>query len=1165
MNAPAPTSHNDTVPRLYGVPAQAEALALAELLKEHPSIIHISEHDRQMDMLHAALQFFVPAIPLLRFAAWDTMPYDRVSPRASVMAERMTTLSQLANGNIGPPCIILTTAAAILQKLPPQEMMKKALLTIEKGKDFPQQRFIQYLIHSGYHRVSKAMETGEFAQRGGIIDIIPPGSTQGFRIDWFGDEVESIRSFDPLSQVSDAHTTSITLHPVSEVLLTEDTVQRFRQRYRDLFGAISKEDPLYESISSMQSYAGMEHWLPLFYEKTNTLLHYCPPGTALAWNAETATAMEDRTESILDYYDARKEALGVSKNKSMFSAAAPYHAVPPEQAFILQADWELIAIKTACIQFVPFSAPSGSERDMGYKPQLRFGTGKHDGNPFEQLKDFLATATPKTTLLACYSEGSRERLFTLMSEHGFTCLKLSGWQNHKTEGGVIGLVVLPIPHGFETRETRIFSEQDLLGERISRTSKRKKQSDVFMQEAASFNEGELVVHKEHGIGRFEGLVTVDVNNTRHDCLKLVYEGDDKLFLPVENIDMVSRYGDEEEGTRLDKLGGTAWQLRKAKLKQRIQIAAEALLKTAAQRRLRKGEVISAPGTYHEFTTRFPYAETEDQERSINEVIDDLQRGTPMDRLICGDVGFGKTEVALRAAFIAVANTEKKMQVAIITPTTLLARQHYRNFCQRFDGFDITIRQLSRMVSSKEQKDTRERLVKGEVDIVIGTHALLSKQTQFKNLGLLIVDEEQHFGVGQKEKLKELKAGVHVLTLSATPIPRTLQMALTGVRDLSLITTPPVDRLAIRSFVMPFDPVTVREAIQREIHRGGQCFVVTPRIKYMAELKAQLKELVPDARMATAHGQMAATELDKVMNEFYDGKFDILLSTAIIESGLDIPTANTIIIHNAHLFGLAQLYQMRGRVGRGKHRAYAYFLLPHHRELTRNATRRLEVMNTLDTLGAGFTLASHDMDIRGFGNLVGEEQSGHIREVGVELYQHMLEEAVDKLKRGGNTEADELKETAGDWSPQINLGVSVLIPEFYIEDLSLRMGLYRRAAYLASEEEIGSFAAELTDRFGDIPSETQMFIATLGIKILCKQAGIERIDVGPKGAVIAFRNNAFSNPMALLDYIGKNSRTLRARPDNKIVFTHTWSNSDDMLADIKERVGDIAGLLRSGQE
>ena len=1168
-------------PTLFaGVPTGSEAMVLSDLLygrttlgQKQASILHISVHDRNLEMIAEGLEFFAPDVEILRFPAWDCMPYDRTSPLPSIMAERMRVLATLAAGAANKPRIILTTANAVLQKLPPKSLMKEIVFAIEKGKPLIVDKLMHYLAAQGYRRNGKAMEPGEFAVRGGIIDIMPSGMSEGVRIDLFGNEIESIRNYDPLTQLTQGTRDKLLLYPMSEVLLNDKTIEHFREEYRALFGAVHKDDPLYESISSGQNYTGMEHWLPLFYERMESLFDYCPDALVTLDN-EAETAIEERFESILDYYEARKNALKTSSAKNSFASGAVYNPVPPEQAFIMAQPWESALAARNCALFSPFTEmpDAGNVIQLGYKPCIRFVQGQADRTPFDQLKSRIDTASGlgKATILACFTSGSRERLQTLLMERNFHCLTIEQWKNNKdVKGKSIGLALLPLENGFETDKYVVLSEQDVLGERITRAKPKKKKSDVFLAESAIFNEGELVVHKEHGIGRFEGLITLTVSGAAHDCLKIIYADEDKLFLPVENIDMVSRFGMEEEGVKLDKLGGASWQARKAKLKQRITIAAEALLKIAAERLVKQGVVMETPvGTYDDFCARFPYVETEDQARAISETLEDLYSGKPMDRLICGDVGFGKTEVALRAAFVAASNAEDKRQVAVIAPTTLLARQHYRNFRARFEGFPVVVRQLSRMVPTKEQKATREGLADGAVDIVIGTHALFSKQVQFKNLGLMIVDEEQHFGVVQKEKLKEMRSNVHVLTLSATPIPRTLQMALTGVRDLSLITTPPVDRLAVRSFVMPFDPVVIREAIMREMHRSGKCFLVTPRIKDMAELKLHISELVPEAKIATAHGQMTPGDLDTIMNDFYDGKYDILLSTAIIESGLDIPTANTMIIHNAHLFGLSQLYQMRGRVGRGKIRAYAYFLLPHRRQLSKNATRRLEVMQTLDTLGAGFTLASHDMDIRGFGNLVGEEQSGHIREVGVELYQQMLEEAVASL-RSGQMSVDSGQElstahyqTSTDWSPQINLGISVMIPETYVGDLQLRLGLYRRIADMSEEADINSFAAELVDRFGEMPEEVQHLIDTLSIKLLCKSAGIERIDVGPKGAVMTFHNNVFSHPEALLKFVDRNPRTLKARGDQKLVFTYEWKIMGEKIGVIKKLVADIANLKKT---
>ena len=1173
---------------LSGVPASAQALALSRLIEGSlsplpapHSVLHIAASDRVLESLAQALAFFSPNTEILTFPAWDTMPYDRSSPQPVLMAARMKILGILAApNNSKKPRIILTTASAILQKLPPRKIMQQVAFIIKRDEKLKQDALIAYLIEQGYRRAGKAMESGEFALRGGIIDIIPSGMSDGVRIDLFGDEVESLKPFDPMTQLSAGSIEQLILFPMSEVLLNEENITRFRAGYRDLFGAVSKENPLYEAISQGTSHAGMEHWLPLFYDHTDSLLDYCSDAL-ITLDSEVQTAISERQESILDYYEARKTAISATSKKNSFVGGSIYHPILPDSFFIMKDAWEKTLDSRDNLAFSPFNeVVSANSISLKLRPTLRFVQGQADNSPFMQLK--TQTEKGKAIMLACFSQGTRERLQTLLMEHAFHSIRIEEWRDHKNiKGKTIGLAVLPLEQGFETENLYIFSEQDVLGERITRATKKKKTSDVFLQEASNFAEGDFVVHKDHGIGRFEGLITLEISGALHDCLKLVYAGDDKLFLPVENIEMVSRFGLDEENTQLDKLGGASWQNRKARLKQRIKIAAIALLKIAAERLVKQANVIDTQAvSYDDFCARFPYVETEDQARAITDVLEDLRSGKPMDRLVCGDVGFGKTEVALRASF-AVAQAEDDglritddkyseslsssvichqssgYQVALVCPTTLLARQHFRNFRERFSGFPIIVRQLSRMVTAKDQKDTKEKLESGEVNIVIGTHALLSKQIKFKKLGLVIVDEEQHFGVGQKERLKELKSDVHVLTLSATPIPRTLQMALTGVRDLSLITTPPVDRLAIRSFVMPFDPVIIREAMMRELHRGGKCFVVTPRIKYIADLKLQITELVPEAKIAVAHGQLTPTELDSIMNDFYDGKYDVLISTAIIESGLDIPTANTMIIHNAHLFGLAQLYQMRGRVGRGKTRAYAYFLLPHHRELTKNATKRLEVMQTLDTLGAGFTLASHDMDIRGFGNLVGEEQSGHIREVGIELYQQMLEEAVAALRADDREQMTDDKDT--DFSPTINLGISVLIPEDYVNDLQLRLGLYRRVAGMNTEDEINSFAAELVDRFGDMPEEVAHLITTLNLKLMCKKVGVERIDTGAKGAVISFHNNYFAKPEALLKHIERNPKRLKFRPDQKLVFTHEFKDLNEKVSAIKKLLLELIGF------
>jgi transcription-repair coupling factor (superfamily II helicase) len=714
-------------------------------------------------------------------------------------------------------------------------------------------------------------------------------------------------------------------------------------------------------------------------------------------------------------------------------------------------------------------------------------------------------------------------------------------------------VVLPLESGFETEALAVISETDILGDRLARPRRRRRATN-FLAEASALTPGDLVVHIDHGIGRYAGLKTLDVQGAPHDTLELHYGAEAKLYLPVENIDLLTRYGAESEGVQLDRLGGAAWQARKAKAKERLREMAEGLIRIAAERATKASEVMEPPhGVFDEFCARFPYEETDDQLAAIGDVLADLAAGKPMDRLICGDVGFGKTEVALRAAFV-VAMCGK--QVAVVAPTTLLARQHYKTFTERFEGWPVRVRRLSRLVPSREAAETREALKAGEVEIVIGTHAILSKQVAFKALGLVIVDEEQHFGVKHKEKLKELRADVHVLTLTATPIPRTLQMSLSGIREMSIIATPPVDRLTVRTYITPWDPVVVREALLREKYRGGQAYYVAPRVHDLPALEKFLREQVPEIRFAVGHGQLAPTQLEDVMSAFYDGQYDVLLSTTIVESGLDIPTANTLIIHRADMFGLAQLYQLRGRVGRAKARAFAYLTTPLEKPITLSAEKRLKVLQSLDSLGAGFQLASHDLDIRGGGNLLGEEQSGHIREIGVELYQQMLEDAVGELKTRAGAE-DQVPDRG--WSPQINTGAAVLIPEDYVPDLNVRLSLYRRLSDAEQAQDREALAAELIDRFGPLPPEAGQLLKVVAIKGLCREANVAKIDVGPKGAVVSFRDDNFKNPANLIQFVQKNQVAWRVRPDNKVVVKGEWETPEQRLNAAEKVLTELARL------
>jgi transcription-repair coupling factor (superfamily II helicase) len=765
-------------------------------------------------------------------------------------------------------------------------------------------------------------------------------------------------------------------------------------------------------------------------------------------------------------------------------------------------------------------------------------------------------AQRKKVTVALWSEGSRERMAHVLADHKLpNTVSVGAWRTvQATPRNEVTLAIVGMEAGFETDNVAVISEQDILGDRLVRPRRANRKLENFISEVTSLSTGDLVVHVDHGIGRFIGLQTLDVAGAPHDCLELHYANETKLFLPVENIELLSRFGSEQAGVELDRLGGSGWQARKAKLKKRIQEIAGDLIKVAAERMLHEAPKLPVPaGTYDEFCARFPYDETEDQLTAIDATLKDLEVGRPMDRLICGDVGFGKTEVALRAAFAAALEGK---QVAVVVPTTLLARQHTRTFTERFKGFPVNVAQASRLVPAKELTQVKKGIADGAIDIVVGTHALLGKAIKFKDLGLLVVDEEQHFGVAHKERLKKLRSEVHVLTLSATPIPRTLQLALTGVRELSIIASPPVDRLAVRTFVAPFDTLMVREALLREHYRGGQAFYVCPRIDDLAEAKEFLDKHVPEMKVAVAHGQMPPTVIEDIMSAFYDGKYDILLSTTIVESGLDIPNANTLIVHRADMFGLAQLYQLRGRVGRSKLRAYALFTLPAQRKITPQAERRLKVLQSLENLGAGFQLASHDLDIRGSGNLLGEEQSGHIKEVGFELYQSMLEEAITNLKAGLTTPV------ADRWSPQITLGMPVLIPDDYVADLSVRLSLYRRLGDLDNEEDIENFGAELRDRFGALPDEVRYLFKVAAIKNYCRRANVGKVDAGPKGVVLTFRDNSFAYPDRLVNFIREQGPAARVRPDMKVVFFEDWSDADERVKGTTDILRQLASLAES---
>jgi transcription-repair coupling factor (superfamily II helicase) len=1158
---------NRTPVTLAHVPAGAEPLVIAEMARAGQAVAYVVSDGQRMGDIAQALAFVAPEIPVLQLSAWDCLPYDRVSPSTEAAARRISALTSLIGYQAKPhPAIALVSVNAMLLKAPPVSVIDGLGFTAKAGSQVGMDAIITRLAANGFERVSTVREVGEFAVRGGILDVYVPGAQEPLRLDFFGNTLESVRSFDPATQRTTGQAKTLDLNPMSEVTLTPETISRFRTNYLALFGAATRDDALYQAISEGRRYAGMEHWLPLFYDKLDTAFDYLK-GFSFITDHLVAEAAAERSAQIKDHYEARRHA-GEQSGKGQ---GTPYKPVAPDSLYLDASEVMARIDALHGIRMTPFDEPETSDRrvvTLQAKPGPRWARrveeARQAGSADDERENLFATASRhiankradgKRVLVTGWSEGSLDRLLQVLSEHGLARIKRIEKLDDilKLAKGEAAAAILPLEQGFETGDLVVIGEQDILGDRLVRRARRKKRGSDYISEVAGLEEGAIVVHAEHGIGRFVGLKIIEAMGAPHDCLELHYAGDAKLYLPVENIELLSRYGSEGTEVTLDKLGGVAWQARKAKLKKRLLDMAGGLIRIAAERRMRSAPVLTTPeGLYDEFAARFPYDETEDQMNAIEAVRGDLGEGQPMDRLVCGDVGFGKTEVALRAAFVAAMNG---VQVALVVPTTLLARQHYKTFAERFRGLPIRVAQASRLVGAKELALTKGEIASGKCDIVIGTHALLGSSIKFANLGLLIIDEEQHFGVKHKERLKELKSDIHVLTLSATPIPRTLQLAMTGVRELSLITTPPVDRLAVRTFISPFDALTIRETLLREHYRGGQSFYVCPRIADLEDVSAFLQSEVPELKVATAHGQMPPGQLDDIMNAFYDGQYDVLLSTTIVESGLDVPRANTLIVHRADMFGLAQLYQLRGRVGRSKVRAFALFTLPANRMIAPMAERRLKVLQSLDELGAGFQLASHDLDLRGAGNLLGEEQSGHIKEVGFELYQQMLEEAVAELKG-----EDEVRDTG--WSPQIFVGTPVMIPEDYVPDLHLRLGLYRRLGEITDLSEIDDFGAELIDRFGPMPTEVQHLLKIVYIKALCRTANVEKLDAGPKGVVVQFRDKQFPNPAGLVQHIARLGNQAKIRPDHSVVFIRELPTPEKRLGGAAVIMNKLAEIVKA---
>ena len=1128
------------------IPEGSEPLLINEISENLDNNILIIARDlKRYQQLKDGLEFFLNKDVLL-YPQWDCVPYDRISPNKLITSKRLETLSRLSNEK-NKSKIILTTIQASCQRTLSLDEVKNKFISLKPGEVIDINNLVNFFVSNGYEKTPTVREHGEFSVRGGIIDFYSP-LNKPIRLDLFGNTIDSIKSFDLISQRSLELLKEIFVYPASEIILNDKTIENFRVNFNKKFGSQKEKVKIYDSISEGISYPGMEHWLPFFYNKTGSIFDYIDKPIILLDHLYDSS-LEDFLETVNDHFQSRKD---YDDNK-LSKVENKYFSIEPSNLYQNKEEYNKNLYSRNCIRISPFKKPNAI--NLNGKASTKYSnikSNRNDSSSYENLKSDILDFTKKNKkiIIACSSLGSSERVAKILINNGI----LSNFKNLESFKNIdqknIYLTVLNLNSGFHFDDYIFISEQDIFGEKFYRPRIIRK-AENFIREISSVMPGDAVVHVDHGIGRFENLSTLEINNAKHECLLIKYANDDKLYLPVENIEVLSRYGSDISDEMLDKLGGISWTTRKENLKKKIKFLAEELISVAAKRQLSKAEMFNVPEDfYEEFCSRFSFEETNDQLNAINDVLNDLEKGLPMDRLICGDVGFGKTEIALRASFLAAMSGK---QVSILAPTTLLARQHYETFKDRFKGFPINVFELSRLTPKKDS--VIKSINSGSCDIVIGTHSLLGEKINFSDLGLLIIDEEQHFGVKHKEKIKKLRDNVHVLTLTATPIPRTLQLAMTGVRDLSIIASPPIDRRAIETYVFPNDPLVVKEALLRERHRGGQSFYVVPRISDIEDIEEYFKEFIPEINYITVHGQMPSKQIEDRINDFYMGSYDVLISTTIIESGLDIPNANTLIIHRSDMFGLSQLYQIRGRVGRSKVKAYAYLTYKEHKKLGKKALKRLEVLQSLDSLGAGFNLASYDLEIRGSGNLLGEEQSGQIKEVGIELYQNMLEETIDELK---NTTQ---KNKNNQWSPKISLPLSILIPEDYISDLTIRMEIYKRLSSIILEEEIDEIAAELIDRFGSLPQEVETLIDTIGLKNLCKKTNIEKIDCGNNGFLISFKNNTFSNPVELIKYINNKKNYISIRSDQRL-FVKFKEQKENLIDYIKSIVNDFLKMIEN---
>ena len=1126
--------------RLIGA---STALAAAELARQSDRLIVVlAEDPRHADQLEAEIRFFGgDEIPVSHFVEWETLPWDSFSPHQDIISQRLKVLGALPAMQDG---IVVASAPALLQRLPPTDYVAARSLSLKSGQSLDRDEFTGTLAASGYYRVPQVAEHGEFAVRGSLIDVFPMGADRPLRIDFFDDDIESLRYFSPDTQLSGEVVERIEILPAREVPLDEDAVRYFRDRYRERFEGQPGKSRVYREISDGIAHGGIEYYLPLFFDETATFLDYLP--------GDSVVLLPDGIDSVFAQMqaeiDERWELCRLDTERPILSAAETFLSIDDVNNRL--AGFSRVRYSTRSL-----AETSGSVNfETRMPPALKIEARYEDAAG--ALMQFLGSFDGRV-LFTTDSPGRREQVYELLANRGLDLARFDSWHSFAAAEKRVGVAVAPVDNGvlLPAAGVALISEQQLFGERAKPRQRRRRAErdpETIIRQLNDLDEGSAVVHEEYGVGRYRGLVTLEAGGILAEFLHLDYADGDKLYVPVHALDLISRYtGASAENAPLHRLGSDQWAKAKRRAIKRIRDVAAELLDVYARRAARPGHSFSwTESDYRAFEAGFPFDLTEDQARTIEDVLEDLESDQPMDRVVCGDVGFGKTEVALRATFAAVHGGK---QVAILVPTTLLAQQHGQNFQDRFADWPVRVEVLSRFQGTRQVKDILDGLRSGAVDVVIGTHRLLQHTRDIKDVGLVIIDEEHRFGVRHKEAIKSLRSQVDVLTLTATPIPRTLNMALGGLREMSLITTPPAERLSVKTFVSEWNDVVVREACLREIKRGGQVYFIHNRVEDIGRIEQQLEKLVPEASIRIGHGQMRERDLEQVMLDFYHRRFNVLLCTTIVESGIDVPTANTIIINRADRFGLAQLHQLRGRVGRSHHRAYAYLVAPPKAVMTPDAVKRLEAIDSLEDLGSGFTLATHDLEIRGAGELLGDTQSGQIQEIGFSLYTELLGRAVESLRAGEEPDL----EAPLDTGVEIGLHVPALLPEDYVPDVHLRLMLYKRISAAEPGEELRELQVELIDRFGLLPAAAKNLMRIAAIKKTASRLGIEKIDAADSGGYLVFGPDSKIDAVALVQLVQNNSRTYRLQGSHRLQFKHALDNLEERFRFIEKLLEQLA--------